>query len=50
MPTRDWQGRSLNDPEWDGDGMGGCIAVLGLVSAVAVVAFVVGVIVGRWLG
>lgn len=48
MPTRDWQGRSLEDPEWDGDG--GCVAVIGLIASVAVVAFVVGVIVGRWLG
>lgn len=50
MPTRDWRGRSLDDPEWDGDGMGGCTVVLIFAGCVATVAFVLGLVVGRWLG
>jgi len=49
MPQRDWQGRSLDDPEWDGDGAG-CIAIIGLMVCTAIVAGAVGILIGRWWG
>lgn len=50
MPQRDWQGRSIDDPEWDGTDLPYGCAVIGLVGCSTLIAFVVGIIVGRWWG
>lgn len=50
MPQRDWQGRSLDDPEWDGGDPAGCIAIVGLVICTSIIALVVGILIGRTWG
>jgi hypothetical protein len=51
MPQRDWRGRSLDDPEWDGaDDPAGCVALVGLVVCTSIIWLVIGILIGRWWG